>query len=74
MGAAQLASKLGAKVFLSEYGTFAEDKASSICGVSYEDGGHSEQEILSAEVIKSPGILIPRLLSKRLRHRRFPRG
>ena len=59
LGAAQLASKLGAKVFLSEYGTLsAEDKSKlDLWGVSYEDGGHSEQEILSAEaVIKSPGI------------------
>ena len=59
MGAAQLASKLGAKVFLSEYGTLsAEDKSKlDLWGVTYEDGGHSEQEILSAEaVIKSPGI------------------
>ena len=59
MGAAQLASKLGAKVFLSEYGTLsAEDKSKlDLWGVSYEEGGHSEQEILSAEaVIKSPGI------------------
>ena len=59
MGAAQLASKLGAKVFLSEYGSLsAEDKSKlDLWGVTYEDGGHSEQEILSAEaVIKSPGI------------------
>ena len=59
MGAAQLASKLGVQVFLSEYGTLsAEDKSKlNSWGVRYEEGGHTEGEILKAEaVIKSPGI------------------
>jgi UDP-N-acetylmuramoylalanine--D-glutamate ligase len=59
MGAAQLASKLGVQVFLSEYGTLsAEDKGKlESWGVRYEEGGHTEAEILKAEaVIKSPGI------------------
>lgn len=59
MGAAQLASKLGVQVFLSEYGTLsAEDKGKlNSWGVRYEEGGHTEGEILKAEaVIKSPGI------------------
>jgi UDP-N-acetylmuramoylalanine--D-glutamate ligase len=59
MGAAQLASKLGVQVFLSEYGTLStEDKVKlDRWGVRYEEGGHSTAEILKAEaVIKSPGI------------------
>ena len=59
MGAAQFASKLGVHVFLSEYGILSnEDKlALTSWGVQYEEGGHSEAAILSAEaVIKSPGI------------------
>ena len=59
MGAARFASKLGVRVFLSEYGTLsAVDKSAlSSWGVEFEEGGHSEAAILSAEaVIKSPGI------------------
>ena len=59
MGAAQLASMLGVKVFLSEHGILsAEDKGKlEKWGVRYEDGGHTVAEILKADaVIKSPGI------------------
>ena len=59
MGAAMLASKLGVRAFLSEYGTLSEaDKATlTNWGVAFEEGGHTLERILSAEaVIKSPGI------------------
>ena len=75
MGAAQLASKLGAKVFLSEYGTLsAEDKSKlDLWGVSYEEGGHSEQEILSAEaVIKSPGIPHTATIIQKIKAQKIP--
>ena len=59
MGAARFASKLGISAFLSEYGTLSDqDKLNlSKWGVQYEEGGHSEDTILSADaIIKSPGI------------------
>lgn len=59
MGAAYLASMLGVKAFLSEFGTLSEEDKSSLkqWGVSYEDGGHSLERIMTAEaIIKSPGI------------------
>ena len=59
MGAARFASKLGVRVFLSEYGSLSDqDKLDlSSWGVQYEEGGHSEAVILSADaIIKSPGI------------------
>jgi UDP-N-acetylmuramoylalanine--D-glutamate ligase len=59
MGAARFASKLGVRVFLSEYGSLSDqDKLDlSSWGVQYEEGGHSEAVILNADaIIKSPGI------------------
>ena len=58
-GAALLAKKKGLSVFLSDQG---EIKAKykdvlSQSGINFEEGKHSENELLSAsEIIKSPGI------------------
>lgn len=59
MGAAMLASKLGIRAFLSEYGSLsdADQKQLKKWGVEFEQGGHTTERILEAEaVIKSPGI------------------
>ena len=59
MGAAMLASKLGIRAFLSEYGSLsdADQKQLEKWGVEFEQGGHTTERILEAEaVIKSPGI------------------
>jgi len=59
MGAAYLASMLGVKAFLSEFGRLSEEDKSSLekWGVAYEEGGHSLERIMEAEaIIKSPGI------------------
>ncbi len=59
VGAAVLAQKKGFDVFLSDTGVI-KDKYRSMLdkyGLSWEDGGHTEELILNAdEVIKSPGI------------------
>ena len=48
MGAAQLASQLGIRAFLSEYGTLSDfDKAQlTQWGVDFEEGGHTTERIL----------------------------
>jgi len=58
-GAAILASKVGYKVFVSDFGVIKESYKKEIkdCGAVWEEGKHNEVEILSAtEIIKSPGI------------------
>ena len=59
MGAAYLASQLGIRAFLSEYGSLSELDKSQLkdWGVDFEEGGHTTARILEADaVIKSPGI------------------
>lgn len=58
-GAAVLAKKEGFEVFLSDKGQIAPnyEKLLKDYDIPYEQGGHSEEKILSAdEIIKSPGI------------------
>lgn len=60
-GAAILANKLGYEVFVTDYGVI--DAAYKVTldanGISYEENGHSEEQILdSAVLIKSPGVPI----------------
>lgn len=59
VGAAVLAQKKGFKVFLSDKGKL-KDKYKDVLsnyGIKWEEEGHSEEMILSAdEVVKSPGI------------------
>ena len=59
IGAASLAKHNNWDVFVSDAGTLTADakKEFEIIGVRYEEGGHSMEEILKAElVVKSPGI------------------
>lgn len=58
-GAAYLAKKKGLDVFLSDKGMIKEEYKILLdeAGISYEEGGHDEAQILAADwVIKSPGI------------------
>lgn len=58
-GAAILAKKLGYEVFVSDAGTIGDAYKTELenLGVKWEEGRHTEAEILNAsEVIKSPGI------------------
>lgn len=59
VGAAVLAKKMGWEVFVSDFGTVKSSFAQELeeLGVKWEQGQHSMEEILKAElVIKSPGI------------------
>ena len=59
LGAALLAKKQGYAVWVSDMGAISASRKEILTaeGISFEEGKHSEQEILSAdEIIKSPGI------------------
>ena len=59
VGAALLAQKLGADVFVSDYGSIKENYKKELeeNSISFEENGHSLHKIEKAnEVIKSPGI------------------
>lgn len=59
IGAAVLAKVKGFDVFLSDNGEIKPEYKETLdkWGIDYEEGGHTEEKILSAdEVIKSPGI------------------
>ena len=59
VGSAILAQKKGFNVFLSDSGTLKEAHRQTLIdyNIDFEEGGHSEEKILSArEIIKSPGI------------------
>lgn len=59
VGAALLAQKLGAEVFVSDYGNIKENYKKELeeNSISFEENGHSLHKIENAdEVIKSPGI------------------
>jgi len=59
VGAAILAKKMGWNVFISDFGKIKESFKTelNVRGFEWEEGQHSEQRILTAEiVIKSPGI------------------
>ena len=59
MGAAVLAKVKGFDVFLSDNGAIRDEYKSTLkkWNIEYEEGGHTEEKILSAgEIIKSPGI------------------
>ena len=58
-GAAMLAATKGYDVFVSDLGEISAITRSLFedAGIKYEDGGHSEEEILNSDfIIKSPGI------------------
>lgn len=59
VGAAILAQKKGFDVFLSDSGALKEEHRRTLIdyGIDFEEGGHTEERILSAqEIVKSPGI------------------
>lgn len=59
VGAAILGKEKGMNVFLSDYGTIADNYRQQLDeeGIEWEDGRHSMDRILAAdEVVKSPGI------------------
>ena len=59
VGAAVLAKVKGFDVFLSDNGEIKPEYKETLdkWGINYEEGGHTEEKILSAdEIIKSPGI------------------
>ena len=59
VGAAVLAKVKGFDVFLSDNGAIRDEYKSTLekWNIEYEEGGHTEEKILSAgEIIKSPGI------------------
>lgn len=72
VGAALLAKQKGYEVFLSDAGSISANRRRALKAneVHYEESGHSEKKVLSADlVIKSPGIpdkapLVQKLLKK----------
>ena len=74
-GSAILAQKKGFEVFLSDAGQIAERYKLKLdeWKVPYEEGGHTEELILSAsEVIKSPGIPEKAPIIQKLREKGIP--
>lgn len=59
LGAAQLAKREGFGVWVSDLGQIAPERkvALQVAGISFEEGKHDEEKILSCDlIIKSPGI------------------
>ncbi len=70
VGAAILGKKNGYDVFLSDGGLLKEGYKQELIanGIDFEEGGHTEERILSAdEIIKSPGIPEKNELVKKIR-------
>ncbi len=70
VGAALLAKKNGYDVFLSDGGSLKENYRNELneAGIDFEEGSHSEEKILNADVIvKSPGIPEKNELIKKIR-------
>jgi UDP-N-acetylmuramoylalanine--D-glutamate ligase len=75
VGAALLAKQKGYDVFLSDAGFLKEAYRNEIksAGIEWEEGGHSEEKILSAkEIIKSPGISEKNELVRKIRNKNIP--
>jgi UDP-N-acetylmuramoylalanine--D-glutamate ligase len=75
VGAALLAKKQNQEVFLSDAGTLspAYRKQLEEAGILFEEKGHSEERILSAEeLVKSPGIPESNALIKKIRTAGIP--
>jgi UDP-N-acetylmuramoylalanine--D-glutamate ligase len=69
VGTAILAQKQGFEVFVSDFGIIKESYITELnkYGIAWEQGGHNEEKILSAEVImKSPGIAPKVAICKKL--------
>lgn len=75
IGAAILARQKGYEVFLSDSGSLKDvyKQALQAKGISFEEGGHSEEKILQAdEVVKSPGIPEKNETVKKIRAKGIP--
>lgn len=75
VGAALLAKQKGYDVFLSDGSSLKEvyRNALNLESIAWEEGGHSEERILSAnEIIKSPGIPETNALIKKIREKEIP--
>lgn len=75
VGAALLAKQKGYEVFLSDAGSLKEVYRNDLnrAGIEWEEGGHSEAKILSAdEIVKSPGIPEKNELIKKIRKKGIP--
>ena len=75
VGAAVLAQKQGAEVFISDSGHIGEPYKQMLerYGIAWEEGGHTAQRVLAAdEVVKSPGIPDTAPMVAALRERRVP--
>ncbi|MFV0605175.1 MAG: UDP-N-acetylmuramoyl-L-alanine--D-glutamate ligase [Niabella sp.] len=75
VGAAILAKQQGYEVFLSDAGSLKEVYRNELktAGINWEEGGHTEEKILSAdEIVKSPGIPEKNELVKKIREKDIP--
>ena len=74
-GAALLAKQHGYEVFLSDSGSLKDvyKKELEANGISFEEGGHTEERVLAAdEIVKSPGIPEKNELVKKIRAKGIP--
>jgi UDP-N-acetylmuramoylalanine--D-glutamate ligase len=74
-GSALLAKKMGFDVFVSDSGSIKPEyrKILEENGLRFEEGAHTEEEILSAvEIIKSPGIPEKAPIIKKIREKNIP--
>ncbi|HEX2627973.1 MAG TPA: UDP-N-acetylmuramoyl-L-alanine--D-glutamate ligase, partial [Chitinophagaceae bacterium] len=72
VGAALLAKQQGYDVFLSDGSSLKETYRNELqaAGIGFEEGGHTEEKILSAdEIVKSPGIPEKNELVKKIRQK-----
>ncbi len=72
VGTAILGKKKGFEVFVSDFGKIKENYKQVLInnGIEWEEGGHSEEKILSADlVMKSPGIPDKAPIIKKLREK-----
>src|SRR5688572_21825423 len=72
VGAALLAKQQGYDVFLSDGSSLKEIYRNELqaAGIGFEEGGHTEEKILSAdEIVKSPGIPEKNELVKKIRQK-----
>ncbi len=75
IGAALLAKQKGYKVFLSDGGLLNEKYKKELIdnNIEFEEGGHTEEKILSAgEIVKSPGIPEKNEVVKKIRQKGIP--
>ncbi len=74
-GAAILAKAKGLDVFVSDQGTLKDAYRNDLIqhAIQFEEGGHSEEKILSAQlVVKSPGIPDKADIVKKVRSKKIP--